>query len=51
VPASGQKIEVKVEPGSVNLICVKAINATNPLIVNQVKLKASSLVVSQANAQ
>lgn len=38
-PASAQKVEVKVEPNSVNLIYVKAINATNTLIVNQVKFK------------
>jgi hypothetical protein len=39
VPASAQRTEVKVEPNSVNLICVKAINTASPLIVNQVKLK------------
>jgi hypothetical protein len=50
-PTSGQKIEVKVEPGSVNLIYVKAINATNSLIVNQVKLKGGSLVASRTKAQ
>jgi hypothetical protein len=38
-PSGAQRAEVKVEPNSVNLICVKAITGTGPLIVNQVKLK------------
>ncbi len=38
-PGTTQRVEVKVEPNSVNLIYVKAINATSPLIVTQAKLK------------
>lgn len=44
VPGSAQKAEVKVEPNSVNLIYVKAINAASPLIVNQVTLRPGSPV-------
>ena len=38
-PGSGQRIQVKVEPNSVNLIYVKSINAMSPLIASQIKLK------------
>lgn len=36
---NGQKAEVAVEPGQVNIIFVKSINATGPMVVSQCKLK------------
>ena len=38
-PGSGQRIQVKVEPNSSNLIYVKSINAMSPLVASQIKLK------------
>jgi uncharacterized protein len=39
VPSSGQRIAVTVGEGTINLIYVKCISATGPLLVSQMKLK------------
>jgi hypothetical protein len=38
-PRSGQKIPVTIEDGTINIVYVKSITATSPLLVTQIKLK------------
>ncbi len=39
VPGTGQKIPVTIEDGTINIVYVKSITATSPLLVTQFKLK------------
>jgi len=38
-PGGGQRIPVTIEDGTINIVYVKSINATSPLLVTQIKLK------------
>ena len=38
-PGGGQRIPVTIEDGAINIVYVKSITATSPLLVTQIKLK------------